>query len=299
LLFTCCHPALSVEARVALALRALCGLTTQEIARAFLVTEATMAQRIVRAKRKISRARIPYRVPSDADLPERLPGVLAVVYLVFTEAHHSASDAALVRVDLGDEAIRLARLLVDLMPDEPECGGLLALLLATHARRATRLDERGEIVLIADQDRGRWDRAAIDEAAELVDRSLRRGRAGPYVVQAAIACLHGVAASASATDWPQIAELYGILERLMPTPVVQVNRAAAVAEASGAAAGLQVLDRVHGVDGWHLYHSARGELLRRLDRPDEAADSYRAALACECNDVDRRFLERRLTEVTE
>lgn len=297
LIFTCCHPALGVEARVALSLRTLCGLTTEEIARAFLVPEATMAQRIVRAKRKIASAHIPYRVPSDAELPERLPAVLVALYVVFTEAHHSATGASLVRVELAEEAIRLARLLVELMPDEPECAGLLALLLATHARRAARLDAAGDLVLMADQDRGTWDRAAIDEAATIVDRSLRRGRPGPYLVQAAVACLHGVAPSDSATDWPQIAELYGILEALHPTPVVQVNRAAAVAKAMGPAAGLEVLERVTGVDRWHLFHAARADLLRGAGRLAEAAEAYRDALACECNAPDRRFLERRLAEL--
>lgn len=294
LIFTCCHPALGAEARVALALRALCGLTTEEVARAFLVPEATMAQRLVRAKRKIAVARIPYRVPSDTELPERLPSVLAVVYVVFTEAHHSSTAPDLVRVDLAEEAIRLARLLVELMPDEPDCAGLLAVLLATHARRATRLSGEGELVLLADQDRGRWDHAAIAEAAAIVEATLRRGRTGPYLVQAAIACLHGLAPSMEDTDWPQIAELYSILESLTPTAVVRVNRAAAVAEAFGPEAGLALLDGVAGVERWHLYHSARGELLRRLGRTEEASAAYRAALDCPCNDVDRRFLTSRL-----
>ncbi len=299
LVFTCCHPALGADARVALALRTLCGLTTEEVARAFLVPEATMAQRVVRAKRKIAVARIPYRVPTDAELPERLPAVLAVVYVVFTEAHHSASDPGLVRIDLAEEAIRLARLLVEAMPDEPECAGLLALLLATHARRDARLNAAGDLVLLADQDRTKWDRSAIEEASVLVDRSLRRGRTGPYLVQAAIACLHGLAPSHEETDWSQIVELYGILFSLVPTPVVAVNRAAAVAHVAGPEAGLVLLNEVAGatVDRWHLYHSARAELLRRAGQHDAAADAYESALACECNPVDRRFLERRLANL--
>lgn len=294
LVFTCCHPALNPEARVALSLRTLCGLTTAEVAAAFLVAEPTMAQRIVRAKRKIAGANIPYRVPADHELPDRLPAVLAVVYVVFTEAHHSSSSDVPVRVDLGDEAIRLGRLLVELMPDVPECRGLLALMLATHARRDARIDARGDLVLLADQDRSLWDRAAIDEAVAIVDETLRRRDVGPYQVQAAIACLHGIAPSDDETDWPQIAELYGILERLLPTAVVRVNRAAAVAKAVGPEAGLSALDAVEGVDGWHLYHSARAELLRRLDRTGEAAAAYQQALDCGPNEADRRFLAGRL-----
>ena len=225
---------------------------------------------------------------------DRLPAVLAVVYVVFTEAHHSSSSDVPVRVDLGDEAIRLGRLLVELMPDVPECRGLLALMLATHARRDARIDARGDLVLLADQDRSLWDRAAIDEAVAIVDETLRRRDVGPYQVQAAIACLHGIAPSDDETDWPQIAELYGILERLLPTAVVRVNRAAAVAKAVGPEAGLSALDAVEGVDGWHLYHSARAELLRRLDRTGEAAAAYQQALDCGPNEADRRFLAGRL-----
>lgn len=297
LVFTCCHPALSPEARVALSLRTLCGLTTAEVAAAFLVAEPTMAQRIVRAKRKIAGANIPYRVPADHELPDRLPAVLAVVYVVFTEAHHSSSAEGPVRVDLGDEAIRLGRLLVELMPDVPECRGLLALMLATHARRDARVDSDGDVVLLADQDRSRWDHAAIDEAVAIVEETLRRRDVGPYQVQAAISCLHGVASSDDETDWSQIAELYGILERIQPTAVVRVNRAAAVAKAVGPAAGLAVLDSVDGVDGWHLFHSARADLLRRLDRTDEAVAAYRRALDCGPNDADRRFLVGRLVSL--
>ena len=294
LLFTCCHPALNPEARAALALRTLGGLTTTEIAAAFLVPEATIAQRIVRAKRKIAAANIPYRVPPDHELPGRLRVVLAVVYVLFTEAHHSFSDDRLVRVDLAEEALRLARLLVELMPDVPECAGLLALVLATHARRATRVDAVGDLVLIADQDRSRWDREAIDEAAALLDTTLRRRDVGPYQVQAAIACLHGLAPTAADTDWPQIAELYGVLERLLPTGVVRVNRAVAVAQAVGPEAGLAVLDSVSGVEEWHHFHSARAELLLRAGRRAEATDAFERALRCRPNGADRRFLELRL-----
>lgn len=298
MVFTCCHPAINPEARVALSLRTLCGLTTAEVAAAFLVPEPTMAQRIVRAKRKIAEARIPYRIPPDHDLPDRLPAVLAVVYVVFTEAHHSAtSEDGPVRVDLAEEAIRLGRLLIELLPDVPECHGLLALMLATHARRDARADEHGDLVLLADQDRARWDHEAIAEAAAIVDETLRRRDPGPYQVQAAIACLHGLAPTAADTDWPQIAELYGILEAVQPTPVVRVNRAAAVAEAVGPAAGLAVLEAVEGVDRWHLYHSARADLLRRLGRRDDAVEAYRQALECGPNPVDRRFLEARLHDL--
>ncbi len=297
MLFTCCHPALSPEARIALSLRTLGGLTTPEIAAAFLVPEATMAQRIVRAKRKIATARIPYRVPADHELPDRLPAVLAVVYVVFTEAHASSSDGALVRVDLAEEAIRLARLLVELMPDVPECAGLLALLLATHARRRTRLDADGEVVLLADADRSLWDHVAIAEADGILRTALARRDPGPYQLQAAIACLHGTAASEAETDWPQIAELYGLLESQQPSPVVRCNRAVAVAKAVGPAAGLAVLDGVEGLERWHRYHATRGELLRWAGIPAEAADAYRAALACDPPPVDERYLRARLTEV--
>jgi RNA polymerase sigma-70 factor (ECF subfamily) len=298
LIFTCCHPALSVEAQLALTLRTVCRLTTAEIAAVFLVPEPTMGQRISRAKRKIAVARIPYRVPPDHELPDRLGAVLAVVYAVFTAGHHAAAGADLVRVDLAAEAIRLARLLVDLVPDEPEAAGLLALLLATHARRAARLDGTDDVVLLAEQDRSRWDTAAITEAHEIVERTLRRKRVGRYQVEAAIACLHGLAPTWEQTDWPQIAELYELLEWLHPTPVVTVNRAVAVAEVDGPAAGLAVLDRVEGVESWHLYWATRADLLRRLGRLTDAAAAYRSALSCRCNEADRRFLERRLAEVS-
>lgn len=297
LLFTCCHPALKPEARVALALRTLGGLTTTEIAAAFLVPEATMAQRITRAKKKIAAARIPYRVPPDHELPDRLAAVLAVVYVIFTEAHHSSTSSTPVRVDLGDEAVRLARLLVELMPDVPECAGLLALLLATHARRDARVDAVGNQVLLADQDRSRWDRDAIDEAAALVSSTLRRRDVGPYQVQAAIATLHSLARSAEETDWPQIVQLYGMLARLQPTAVVAVNRAVAVAQVDGPAVGLAALDRIDGVDDWHLYHAARAELLVRLDRIDEASAAFGVALGCDPPPADAAFLRGRVDAV--
>lgn len=298
LVFTCCHPALAFDARVALTLRTLSGLTTAEIAAVHLVPEPTMGQRISRAKKKIAVARIPYRVPDDHELPERLPAVLAVVHAVFTAGHHASSGGGVVRVDLGDEAVRLARMLRDLMGDEPEVAGLLALLLATHARRDARVDRDGDVVLMEDQDRSRWDQAMIAEAAALIEVTLPRRRPGPYQVQAAIACLHGLAPTWEATDWPQIAELYRLLERFQPTAVVRVNRAVAEAQVDGPQAGLALLDEVTGLDRWHLYWSTRADFLRRLGRLDEAAECYRQALTCDCNDADRRFLERRLALVS-
>jgi RNA polymerase sigma-70 factor (ECF subfamily) len=300
LLFTCCHPALSREAQIALALRTICRLTTVEIARVFLVPEPTVGQRISRAKSKIAKARIPYRIPDAHELPDRLPPVLATIYSVFTVGHHSPGGALDARVDLAEEAIRLGRVLVSLMPDEAECAGLLALLLAAHARRAARLDTAGDVVLLADQDRSRWDHAAIAEASALVEGALRRGRPGPYQLQAAIACLHGDAATWADTDWAQIVELYDLLAERWPTPVVQVNRAVAVGELHGPAAALRELDEVDesAVGQWHLYWSARAELLRRTGDPAAAADAFRQGLLCPCNDADRRFLERRLAEVT-
>lgn len=300
LLFTCCHPALSPESQVALALRTICGLTTVEIARVFLVPEPTIGQRISRAKAKIANAHIPYRVPEEHELPDRLRPVLATIYAVFTAGHHAPTGELGGRVDLADEAIRLARVLVELMPDEGECIGLLALTLATNARRPARTDATGEIVLLADQDRSLWDHAAIAEASALVDSVLRRGRPGAYQIQAAIACLHGVAPTYAGTDWPQIAELYGLLEIRLPTAVVRVNRAVAVAEVAGADAGLALLAELQGTaaERWHLYWSTRADFQRRLGRFEAAADSYRQALACPSNDSDRRFLERRLNEVS-
>lgn len=292
LLFTCCHPALAMEARVALALRTLCGMNTAEIAAVFLVPEPTMGQRISRAKKKIATARIPYRIPADHELPDRLPAVLAVIHAVLTAGHHAPIGALDARLDLGAEAVRLARLLHDLMPDEPECTGLQALAIATHARRAARLDDHGGVVLMADQDRGRWDHAAITEAAALLDAAVQLRRPGPYQVQAAIACLHGMALTFADTDWSQIASLYRTLERFTPTPVVRVNRAVAVAEAEGAAAALALLDDLdqQQVERWHLYWSTRAELLFRLGRAAESQAAFDRALECSPNDSDRAFL---------
>lgn len=294
LIFTCCHPALSYEAQVALTLRTVCGLSTEDIAAVFLVTGPTMGQRISRTKRKIAAARIPYRVPPDHELPDRLDAVLRVVYGIFTSGHHAASGPQPVRVDVAAEAIRLARLLVELVADEPETLGLLSLLLATHARTPARLDDRGDIVLLEHQDRRRWDHAAITEAAALVDAALRRRRPGRYQVQAAIACLHGLAQRWEETDWPQILQLYDLLWRFEPTSVVAVNRAVAVGHVSGPADGLAALDAVEGLEGWHLYWAAKADFLRRLGRVDAAAASYRRALECPANDADKQFLARRL-----
>jgi len=299
LMFTCCHPALSPESQVALSLRIICGLSTVDIARVFVVPEATIGQRISRAKAKIAKAHIPYRVPEPHELPDRLRPVLATVYAVFTAGHHAPVGELDARVDLADEGIRLSRVLVELMPDEGECVGLLALTLATNARRRARLDSNGEIVLLADQDRSLWDTAAIAEASALVESVLRRGRPGAYQIQAAIACLHGSAPSYADTDLAQIAELYGLLERRWPTPIVRVNRAVAVAEVEGPRAGLDLLAELVGtpIERWHLYWSARADFQRRLGIYDEAADSYLHALECPSNDSDRRLLLRRLSEV--
>lgn len=299
LIFTCCHPALPIEARVALTLRTLAGLTTSEIARAFLVPEATMAQRLVRAKRKIRNAGIPYRVPPAHLLPERTTGVLGVVYLLFNEGYAATSGADLVRASLCAEAVRLARVLALLMPDEPEVLGLLALLLLHDSRRATRVDAAGELVTLEDQDRTAWDRAAIDEGAALLETALRRGRPGPYQIQAAIAACHTTAATAGETDWADIAALYGELARLVPSAVVRLNRAVAVGMAEDQAAGLALvaeLERTGELDGYHLLAATRADLLRRTGRTAEAAEAYARALELVENAAERRFLERRLAE---
>ena len=295
LLFTCCHPALSFEARTALALHTLCGMSTGAIAAVFLVPEPTMGQRISRAKRKISFVRIPYRIPADYELPDRLRSVTAVIHAVVTAGHHSSEGRLDARRDLADEGVRLARLLHELMPDEPECTGLLALSLATTARRDARLDNDGELVLMADQDRSRWHHDEIGEAAAMLDQAIHLHRPGPYQVQAAIACLHGLAPVFADTDWEQIASLYATLERFAPTPVVRVNRAVAVAEAHGAQSGLELLDQLNEstVDRWHLYWSTRGGLLARLGHTNDAVQAYDRAIACTSNDSDRRFLRRR------
>ncbi|HEX6106223.1 MAG TPA: RNA polymerase sigma factor, partial [Gemmatimonadales bacterium] len=299
LIFTCCHPALAPDAQVALTLREVCGLTTEEIARAFLTATPTVAQRIVRAKAKIRTARIPYRVPSRAELPERLEAVLHVVYLVFNEGYFASSGAELTRHDLSGEAIRLGRLLVELLP-EPEALGLLALMLLHESRRRARSTPEGEIVLLGDQDRGRWDRALIAEGTELVHRAFASGRFGPYTVQAAIAATHAEAPSAEATDWARIVGLYDLLLLADPSPVIELNRAVAVAMRDGPAAGLALIDALLAggrLDDYHLAHSARADLCRRLGRADEARASYRRALELSRQEPERRFLERRLAEL--
>jgi RNA polymerase sigma-70 factor (ECF subfamily) len=292
LIFTCCHPALAPEAQLALTLRLIAGLQTPEIARAFLVPEATVAQRLVRAKRKIKAAGIPYRVPRDEELPDRLPYVLAVIYLVFNEGHTASSGDSLIRSELCTEAIRLARLLAALMPDEPEVLGLLALLLLTEARRPARTGPDGSLVLLAEQDRSRWDHGLIAEGQQLVRACLRRNQPGPYQLQAAISAVHSDASTAAGTDWRQILALYDQLAAVAPTPVVALNRCVAVAEVEGPARALALTDEL-GLDGYHLYHVTRADLLRRLGRREEAAAAYDRAIARAGNGAERSFLRAR------
>jgi RNA polymerase sigma-70 factor (ECF subfamily) len=301
LIFTCCHPALPPDAQVALTLREVCGLTTEEIAHAFLTAAPTAAQRIVRAKAKIRDARIPYEVPSRAELPGRLDTVLHVVYLVFNEGYSASSGASLTRHDLSGEAIRLGRLLVELLP-EPEALGLLALMLLQESRRAARSSPTGELVLLGDQDRSLWNRERIAEGLALVERALGSRRFGPYTLQAAIAAVHAEASNAAATDWAQIVGLYDILARADPSPVIELNRAAAVAMRDSAAAGLELIDAILArgdLEDYHLAHSARADLCRRLGRTAEARASYERALRLTRQEPERRFLERRLRELSD
>jgi RNA polymerase sigma-70 factor (ECF subfamily) len=300
LLFTCCHPTLPTDAQVALALRTLGGLTTEEIARAFLVPVGTLAQRLVRAKKKLRDAGVSYRIPDAGELPERLESVMAVIYLIFTEGHAATYGDSPIRSDLCAEAIRLARLLVRLFPDATEARGLLALLLLTDARRRARLDAEGNVVPLEEQDRSRWDAGKIAEGQRLLDGVLRDGTLGPYAVQAAIAAVHARAERAEDTAWNEIASLYGLLARVTPSPVVELNRAIAVAMVEGADRGLGLLDAIEAdgrLDDYHLLAAARADLLRRAGRLGEAAASYRRAIALAANDGERRFLARRLREV--
>jgi RNA polymerase sigma-70 factor, ECF subfamily len=302
LIFTCCHPALAREAQVALTLRLVCGVSTPDIARAFLVSEPTMAARVTRAKKKISAARIPYRVPAADELPERLDAVLSVIHLLYTAGHTAPSGADLVRADLVDRALHLARVLLALMPDEPEVRGLLALLLLTDARRATRTGAEGRLLVLEDQDRSAWDRAAIDEGRRLVVDAFQTGRVGRYALQAAIASLHALAASCATTDWRQVLRLYDELLKVLPSPVVALNRAVALSMVRGPEAALDeiaVLDRDGRLASYHYLPAVRADLLRRLGRRGEAAAAYRAALELANNEAERTFLAARRAEVTD
>lgn len=299
LIFTCCHPALPPDAQIAMTLREICGLTTEEIAHAYLTTPSTVAQRIVRAKAKIRDARIPYHVPQRSDLPARLDSVLHVIYLVFNEGYAASSGAELTRPNLSGEAIRLGRLLIELLP-EPEAEGLLALMLLHESRRAARTSANGELVLLSDQDRSRWNRPQIEEGAALVAQALRSHRFGPYTLQAAVAAIHAEAENAAATDWPQIVALYDLLLQVDPSPIVELNRAAAIAMRDGPEAGLAIIDDILArgeLTDYHLAHSARADLCRRLGRAAEARASYERALHLTRQQPERRFLEQRLAEV--